>query len=70
MDLGGLLFWTLDLDDFNGTYCANGKYPLINQAKNILRSNDVYSSAKSFYPCFILLNIIMVIQLIYNPYIL
>lgn len=28
MDLGGGMFWTLDLDDFHGT-CGCGNYPLL-----------------------------------------
>lgn len=28
--------WALDLDDFTGTICGEGKYPLISLMKNVL----------------------------------
>jgi len=34
--LGGGMFWALDLDDFKGQYCGQGKYPLINFVKKSL----------------------------------
>ena len=27
--LAGAFFWSLELDDFSGKYCAMGKYPLV-----------------------------------------
>ncbi|XP_041374189.1 chitinase-like protein 3, partial [Gigantopelta aegis] len=27
--LGGVMFWSLDLDDFKGSFCNKGKYPLL-----------------------------------------
>ncbi|GFN83689.1 hypothetical protein PoB_001019500 [Plakobranchus ocellatus] len=27
--LGGIMFWSLDLDDFKGDYCGQGRYPLL-----------------------------------------
>ncbi|XP_061869609.1 acidic mammalian chitinase [Colius striatus] len=30
---GGAMVWTLDMDDFTGTFCEQGKYPLINTLK-------------------------------------
>ncbi|XP_048774760.2 chitinase-3-like protein 1 [Ostrea edulis] len=32
---GGVMFWSLDLDDFNGNYCHQGKYPLLSKIKAI-----------------------------------
>lgn len=29
------MFWALDLDDFGGQFCGQGKYPLINAAKSV-----------------------------------
>jgi len=36
MNLGGSMFWALDLDDFNGKSCDQGKYPLITTARDIM----------------------------------
>ena len=34
--LMGAMFWALDLDDFSGSQCGQGKYPLINAVKSYL----------------------------------
>nr|XP_033483367.1 chitinase-3-like protein 1 [Epinephelus lanceolatus] len=34
--LGGAAVWTLDMDDFSGQFCEQGKYPLISQLKHKL----------------------------------
>ena len=32
----GAMFWSLDLDDFTGSHCGQGKYPLVNAVKEEL----------------------------------
>ncbi|KAM4625232.1 chitinase, acidic.1 [Polymixia lowei] len=32
-ELGGAHVWTLDMDDFSGSFCADGPYPLINHLR-------------------------------------
>ncbi|XP_063070847.1 acidic mammalian chitinase-like [Engraulis encrasicolus] len=35
---GGGMVWTIDMDDFSGTFCGQGQYPLISTIKNNLGS--------------------------------
>jgi GH18 family chitinase len=32
LNLNGISFWSLDLDDFSGEWCSQGKYPLFTTA--------------------------------------
>lgn len=41
MNLGGAMFWAMDLDDFSGKKCGEGKFPLINTAKEIVNGGEV-----------------------------
>ncbi|XP_053560676.1 acidic mammalian chitinase-like [Bombina bombina] len=36
---GGAMVWAMDLDDFLGTSCNEGKYPLINHLKSLLEGS-------------------------------
>ncbi|XP_060897785.1 chitinase, acidic.1 [Labrus mixtus] len=35
-NLGGAHVWTLDMDDFVGTFCAGGSYPLVNSLRRTM----------------------------------
>lgn len=43
MDLGGAMFWAMDLDDFTGNKCDQGKFPLINTAKDIVNGDGSFT---------------------------
>ncbi|CAH3170043.1 unnamed protein product [Porites lobata] len=39
-NLLGAMFWAFDLDDFTGTFCREGRYPLINAVKDALEGGE------------------------------
>lgn len=39
-NLAGAMFWAIDIDDFNGNHCNQGKYPLINAVKKYFKENE------------------------------
>jgi len=41
LGLAGVMFWALDLDDFSGQSCGQGKYPLITAATREFQSSDL-----------------------------
>ena len=45
--LAGAMIWSLDLDDFTGNFCSEGKYPLLRSIKTTF---DKYASNTTFPP--------------------
>lgn len=41
--LGGIVIWTLDLDDFSGYFCNQKKYPLVGAVKEELEKKEPVS---------------------------
>lgn len=46
MKFGGAFVWALDLDDFNGDFCGQGKHPLLSHLRSLI--NDGKSHFCSF----------------------
>ena len=52
LSLKGVSFWALDFDDFAGSWCRNGKYPLVKAAIQSLRSEKVQQAqCRNKYSC-------------------
>ncbi len=41
------MFWAIDLDDFSGAYCNQGKYPLINIARSEILNPTLSQTRKA-----------------------
>ena len=39
-NLAGVMFWTIDYDDFEGKFCGQGKYPLLTAVKDELYKSE------------------------------
>ncbi|CAI9151750.1 unnamed protein product [Rangifer tarandus platyrhynchus] len=46
-NFGGAMVWAIDLDDFTGTFCNQGKFPLINTLKDALGLKSATCSAST-----------------------
>lgn len=49
MNFGGGFVWALDLDDFDGQFCGEGKYPLMSHLRKLIDSSQ--SSYKIIHQC-------------------
>ncbi|XP_033108717.1 chitotriosidase-1-like [Anneissia japonica] len=47
---GGVIVWALDLDDFSGSVCGAGKYPLMNQIKAALDDGNSPGPLPTYSP--------------------
>lgn len=45
--LGGVHIWTLDMDDFGGSFCSEGPYPLIHQLRTSMGKQNISGSSHS-----------------------
>ena len=49
--LKGVMFWTLEFDDFTGTQCRGPKYPLVKAAINTLKGDPVTPKCHNVNNC-------------------
>ncbi len=45
-DLAGAMFWAIDIDDFSGTHCHEGNFPLTNTVKKYFSENKYPARTK------------------------
>ncbi|CAF0746969.1 unnamed protein product [Rotaria sp. Silwood1] len=43
LDLGGVMVWSLDQDDYTGLFCGQGQFPFIRRVHDILFSSNKYN---------------------------
>lgn len=46
-NLAGVMFWAIDLDDFDGSFCNKGKYPLMSFVKNLWNGDSAVTQAST-----------------------
>ncbi|CAF3191271.1 unnamed protein product [Rotaria socialis] len=48
LDLGGIMVWSIDQDDYSGLFCGQGEFPVIRRIHDILFSTDKNNKQNSF----------------------